>query len=164
MKIKVVGVLLSLSFALNHQQILANQIKQVSMNQAQTGISLKVSKGYGLTISFQKTGEKIYLTSLGNISRFTISTDATDCSKNNNCKTSASVIFLRQIEPLSFPNMTESSDGSTQLVVLTSSQNGQKQYIFKLIPTELKPEYTSIVLVPTQNRKLWEEESNLNTI
>lgn len=153
MKTKVVTFLLTLFLTLNANQVLASQIKQISTTQAQTGISLKVSKGYGMSISFQKTGEKVYLTSLGNISRFTVSTDATGCSKDNNCKSPASVIFLRQIEPLQFLGMPESSDGSTQLIVLTSGQNGQKQYIFKLIPSELKPEYTSIVLVPEPNNQ-----------
>lgn len=135
----------------NPSQVKAVQVRKVSSQMAQNGISLQVAKGYGLTINFQQTGEQITQSWLSDPSRIVF-------------KVQNQVVFIRRIKPIKFPSITRNKDGSTQFVVLTTSKQGQKQYTFKLIPTETNPEYTSIVLVPSSSRKLWEEESNLNTI
>jgi hypothetical protein len=136
---------------INPSQVKATQVRKVSSQMAQNGISLQVAKGYGLTINFQQTGEQITQSWLSDPSRIVF-------------KVQNQVVFIRRIKPIKFPSITRNKDRSTQFVVLTTSQRGQKQYTFKLIPTETNPEYTSIVLVPSSSRKLWEEEPNLNTI
>ncbi len=128
----------------------ASFIKEVSTLEAQNSLDLKVYAGYGLTISFQKTGEKIIQAWLADPSRIVFSTNAKDCSKSDkgSCLAEANVLFLRQIKEINFPNLTKSSDGGTQLVILTSGREGQKQYLFRILPVTGTPEYTSVVLSP----------------
>lgn len=140
-----------LAVVINPSEVTAVQVKKVSSQKAQNGISLQIAKGYGLTINFQQTGEQITQSWLSDPSRIVF-------------KVQNGVVFIRRIKPIKFPSITRNKDRSTQFVVLTTSKQGQKQYTFKLIPTETNPEYTSVVLVPTQNRQFWEQESNLNTI
>lgn len=164
MKLKIIGFSLLLILAveiIKCNQTLASFVKEISVTQAQNSLDLEVAQGYGLTISFQKTGEQITQAWLADPSRIVFSTNAKNCSKNDSnslgvnseiysCQGGANVIFIRQIQPINFPNLTRSSDGGTQLVVLTKSREGQKQYIFKLLPVQETPEYTSIVLNPSQ--------------
>ena len=111
-----------------------------SSQKAQNGISLQVTKGYGLPINFQQTGEQITQSWLSDPSGIVF-------------KVQNGVVFIRRIKPITFPNITRNKDGSTQFIVLTTSNQGQKQYTFKLIPTETNPEYTSVVLVPNSNNQ-----------
>jgi hypothetical protein len=71
---------------------------------------------------------------------------------NQDCNGGATVLFLRQIQPINFPNMTSSRDGSTQITILTIGVDGQKQYQFKLIPASGQPAYTSLVIKPESER------------
>ena len=167
MKLKLIGFSLLLVLAgevIKCNQTLASPVKEISVIQAQNSLDLEVSEGYGLTISFQKTGEKITQAWLADPSQIAFSTNAKNSSKNDSnppgansdiysCQGGANVIFLRQIQPINFPNLTRSSDGGTQLVVLTKSREGQKQYIFRLLPVQENPEYTSIVLNPSQSEQ-----------
>lgn len=140
---------------LNFNPVLATPVKEIPATEAQNSLDLEVPKGYGLIISFQKTGEKIIQAWLGDPSQIAFSTNNRICSESDNssCQSGANVIFLRQIKPLDFPNLTRSSDGGTQLVVFTQGQGqrGQKQYTFRLLPGHETPEYTSVVLSPSQN-------------
>lgn len=139
---------------INCNDVKALSTKEVSTEEAQTGVDLEVYAGYGLTISFQKTGERITQAWLADPSKIVFSTNSKNCSKSSNssCNSDANVIFLRQIKQLNFPNMTSSRDGGTQLVILTSSNEGQKQYLFRIQPTSGSPQYTSVVLSPSNDR------------
>ena len=126
------------------------------------GIELKVWQGYGLTINFIPTGETIKQVWLGDPTRISFTSNGNLCQKNSNSNNDtdscgnggATVIFLRQIKPISFPNMTTSSDGSTLLTVITSGSDGQKQYQFKLVPATGQPNYTSLVIKADSERPL----------
>ena len=128
------------------------------------GIELKVWRGYGLTINFIPTGETIKQVWIGDPTRISFTSNGSLCQKTDNSSSNdstsncgqanATVIFLRQIKPISFPNMTNSSDGSTQITVITSGSDGQKQYQFKLIPATGQPLYTSLVIKPDVLRPL----------
>jgi hypothetical protein len=126
-------------------------IKEVSTIEAQNSLDLKVYAGYGLSISFQKTQEIITQIWLADPSRIVFSTNAKDCSKadDSSCSGNANVIFIRQIKLINFPNLMTSIDGGTQLIVLTSGKEGQKQYLFRILPLSGTPEYTSVVLSPS---------------
>jgi len=134
-------------------------IREVSTIQAQNSVDLKVWSGYGLTISFSKTGEKITQAWLGDPSRIAFTTNGSLCPKTSTpsgCKNAgATVVFLRQIKPLNFAGLTNSDDGGTQLVILTNGGDGQKQYQFRVVPAKGSPQYTSVVLsspdVPMSN-------------
>lgn len=128
------------------------------------GVELKVWRGYGLTINFIPTGEVIKQVWIGDPSRISFTSNGSLCQKTRNSSNNdstdncgndgATVIFLRQIKPISFPNMTTSSDGSTQITIITSGSDGQKQYQFKLIPATGQPNYTSLVIKPDSERPL----------
>lgn len=141
----------------NYQNAKALAVKEVSSQQAQKGVDLQVSAGYGLTVSFQKTGERISQAWLADPSKIVFSTNVKDCAKNSNtsCNGAANVIFLRQIKEINFPNLTSSSDGGTQLVILTNSKEGQRQYLFRILPVKGNPEYSSVIISPSG-------ESNFN--
>lgn len=115
-------------------------------------ISLKVFKGYGLTINFMPTGETIKQVWLGDPTRYSFTSNGNLCAKNqSDCEGSpATVIFLRQIKPITFPNMTSSADGSTQITIITD----QRQYQFKLIAASGQPEYTSLAIKPETEKPL----------
>lgn len=126
------------------------------------GVELKVWRGYGLTINFIPTGETIKQVWIGDPTRISFTSNGNLCQKTNNSNDStencgngnATVIFLRQIKPINFPNMTTSGDGSTQITIITSGSDGQKQYQFKLIPAAGQPQYTSLVVKPDSDRPL----------
>ena len=79
MKLKLIGFSLLLVLAgevIKCNQTLASPVKEISVIQAQNSLDLEVSEGYGLTISFQKTGEKITQAWLADPSQIAFSTNA----------------------------------------------------------------------------------------
>jgi hypothetical protein len=145
---------------LNFGQALALTARTIYSRDAQSnnsiGVDLKVWKGYGVTINFLTTGEIIKQVWIGDPSRFSLSSNGNLCQKsdsNQDCTSGgATVLFLRQIKPIDFANLTSSQDGSTQITVITSGSDGQKQYQFKLIPATGQPSYTSLIIKPDSER------------
>ncbi|UKP01040.1 hypothetical protein [Nostoc sp. UHCC 0870] len=117
-------------------------------------VELKVWEGYGVTINFIPTGETIKQVWIGDPSRMSFTSNGNLCPKNSSqdCNGGATVLFLRQIQPIKFPHLTSSRDGGTQITILTSGAEGQKQYQFKLIPASGQPAYTSLVIKPESER------------
>ncbi|ODG99635.1 hypothetical protein A4S05_37250 [Nostoc sp. KVJ20] len=129
-------------------------IRTVYENDANSSaIELKVWKGYGLTINLMSTGETIKQVWIGDPSRFAFTSNGGLCPSSggdSECAGGkATVIFLRQIDPIDFPVST-SGDGSTQITLLTS----QKQYQFKIVPATGNPAYTSLVVKSDSDRPL----------
>lgn len=60
----------------------------------------------------------------------------------------ASVIHLRQIKPIKFPNLPRSSNGSTLLIVITEGAQGPKLYQLQIKPASDKPQYTALNIRP----------------
>ncbi|MBA3920211.1 MAG: hypothetical protein H0X31_00310 [Nostocaceae cyanobacterium] len=145
-------ILISVGIMTSYDSVNALSTREISTIQAQNSVDLKVYAGYGLTISFQRTGEKVTQAWIGDPSRITISSNGSLCPKTSDradCKNvGATVIFLRQLKAINFPNLTKSNDGGTQLIILTLSGEGQKQYQFRVLPATGTPEYTSVVLSP----------------
>ncbi|MBG1269774.1 hypothetical protein [Nostoc sp. WHI] len=132
----------------------AMPIRTVYENDANSNaIELKVWKGYGLTINLIPTGETIKQVWIGDPSRFAFTSNGGLCQKQSNDSDctggKATVIFLRQINPINFP-VTSSSNGSTQITVLTN----EKQYQFKIVPATGNPAYTSLVVKSESDRPL----------
>jgi hypothetical protein len=134
--------------------VAAMPVRTVYENDAkESAIELKVWKGYGLTINLMFTGETIKQVWIGDPSRFAFTSNGGLCPKQGNDSSctvgKATVIFLRQINPINFP-VTSSSNGSTQITVLTN----EKQYQFKIVPATGNPAYTSLVIKPDSDRPL----------
>jgi hypothetical protein len=134
--------------------VAAMPIRTVYENDANSSaIELKVWKGYGLTINLIPTGETIKQVWIGDPSRFAFTSNGGLCPKqsgDSDCAGGkATVIFLRQIDPINFP-VTSSSNGSTQITLLTN----EKQYQFKIVPATGNPAYTSLVVKSDSDRPL----------
>ena len=132
----------------------AMPIRTVYENDANSSaIELKVWKGYGLTINLMSTGETIKQVWIGDPSRFAFTSNGGLCpkqSRDSECTGGkATVIFLRQINPINFP-VTSSSNGSTQITLLTN----EKQYQFKIVPATGNPAYTSLMIKSDSDRPL----------
>lgn len=169
---KTLGALLSTVIILNANISLAlPAARNVSSQDAQAttgrGIDLKVWQGYGLTISFIPVGETIKQVWLGDPSRFALSSNGSLCQQGSNNQENcgvggATVLFIRQIKPISFPALTNSRDGSTIITILTSSGEGQKHYQFKLTPATGNPQYTSLIIHPSDSKPRTILVDNLN--
>lgn len=148
---------LSLMLVNSGQVVLANTrtiYAQDAQGMQSKTVELRVWKGYGVTINFIPTGETIKQVWIGDPSRISFTSNGDLCPKDasQDCHGGATVLFLRQIQPINFPNMTSSRDGSTQITILTIGAEGQKQYQFKLIPASGQPAYTSLVIKPESER------------
>ncbi|MBW4434325.1 MAG: hypothetical protein KME28_22070 [Pelatocladus maniniholoensis HA4357-MV3] len=140
----------------------ALSIREVYSQDAQgiTGLDtvLKVHPGYGLTINFIATEEKIKQVWIGDPSHFAFTSNS--CTQqlqgNQTCShEGATILFIRQIKPIKFPNISSNEDGSTQLTIITNGDDGkEKQYQFQLIPALGKPAYTSLVIKPDSQKPL----------
>ncbi|QLE59718.1 hypothetical protein [Nostoc sp. TCL26-01] len=148
---------LSLMLVNSGQVVLANTrtiYAQDAQGVQSKTVELRVWKGYGVTINLIPTGEIIKQVWIGDPSRISFTSNGDLCPKDasQDCHGGATVLFLRQIQPINFPNMTSSRDGSTQITILTIGVDGQKQYQFKLIPASGQPAYTSLVIKPESER------------
>lgn len=143
--------------------VLALPTRTVFAEQAQgvsgSGVNLEVPPGYGLTINFIETGETVKQAWIGDPSRFVFSSNGNLCPQglqdSTNCtNTGATVIFLRQIKPVDFPVLVSSSDGGTQLTLITEGIEGQKQYSFGLSAVSRgKPKYTTLIIKPDSEKQ-----------
>ncbi|MBD2534474.1 hypothetical protein H6G97_35265 [Nostoc flagelliforme FACHB-838] len=155
-------VLAATLLLINSHQVLAGSVRTVYSQDVDSNfLELKICQGYGLTINLMPTGEVIKQVWIGDPSRITFTSNGNLCQKSNdnsndsNCSQgNATVLFLRQITPIKFANLTSSSDGNTQITIITSGSEGQKQYQFKLVPATGSPSYTSLVIKPDSARPL----------
>lgn len=141
------------TFALPTRTVFAEQAQGFSGS----GINLEVPPGYGLTINFIETGEVVKQAWIGDPSRFVFSSNGNLCPQglqDSNCtNTGATVIFLRQIQPVDFPGLVSSADGGTQLTLITEGVEGQKQYSFGLSAASTgKPKYTTLIVKPESEK------------
>ncbi|GAP99619.1 hypothetical protein [Leptolyngbya sp. NIES-2104] len=139
----------------------ATVVRNVSSDQAQgiTGeaISVDVAPGVGLNISFIQTGEFVKKAWIDDPSRITLSFDGTLCqtiSQGQECSSDqgATVVHLRQIRPIDFPDLPRSSTNGTLLTLITEGTEGRKLYQFRVRPVAREPKYTTIAVSPIVNR------------
>jgi hypothetical protein len=126
------------------------------------GVELKIWAGYGLTINFIPSGETISHVWIGDPTHFVFSSNGSLCQKiepsqKQSCESdnqvSPTVLFIRQVRAIKFPNILSSEDGSTQLTVITVNSLGQKQYQFRLkLASGGTPEYTSLIIRPDSEK------------
>ncbi|MCY6494247.1 hypothetical protein [Leptolyngbya sp. GGD] len=141
----------------------ATVVRNVSSDQAQgivgEAISLDVSPGVGLNISFIQTGELVKKAWIDDPSRITLSFDGTLCqtiSQGQECDSDqgASVVHLRQIRPIQFPDLPRSNANGTLLTLITEGSEGRKLYQFRVRPVTREPKYTTIAVRPIANQSL----------
>jgi len=146
---KPIACLLSVGITFAPYSVLALSARTVSVEEAQgisgSVITLEVAPGYGLNINLIPTGEVVKKAWIDDPSRITLSFDgnlcqgATDQQCNNE---GATVIHLRQIQPIAFPNLPRSPGGGTLLTLITEGSQGRKIYQFKVMPVAGAPKYT----------------------
>lgn len=154
---KSIAFVLSLSISVVPYSALALSARTVSIEEAQgisgSIITLEVAPGYGLNINLIPTGEVVKKAWIDDPSRITLSFDgnlcqaATDQQCNNE---GATVIHLRQIQPIAFPNLPSSPGGGTLLTLITEGSQGRKIYQFKIMPISGAPKYT-VLNVKSEN-------------
>lgn len=135
---------------------LALSARTISTEQAQgiTGsiITLEVAPGYGLNINLIPTGEVVKKAWIDDPSRIVLSFDGNLCQQvgDQECNNEgATVIHLRQIKPIAFPDLPRSSGGGTLLTLITEgSSEGRKIYQFKVMPVSGQPKYTVLSISP----------------
>lgn len=136
--------------------VLALSARNISNEQAQgtTGsiLTLEVAPGYGLNINLIPTGEVVKKAWIDDPSRIVLSFDGNLCqsSGDSECNNEgATVIHLRQIKPIAFPDLPRSPGGGTLLTLITEGgSEGRKIYQFKVVPTSGQPKYTVLSISP----------------
>jgi hypothetical protein len=149
--------LLPLILSLFPYSVLALSARTVSTKQAQGTntpiITLEVAPGYGLNINLIPTGEVIKEAWIGDPSRITLGFDGYLCQRTGTQQQKcddegATVIKLRQIKSIAFPNLLSSSNGGTLLTFITEGIEGRKIYQFQIIPVSGQPKYTLLNIQP----------------
>lgn len=134
----------------------ASLVRQVSASQAQgrsgSGVQVTVWNGSGTNIDFTSTGEVIQRVWLDDPSFVTIDFDGTLCSRGSgSCEQGgdASIIHLRRINGIRFPNLPQTN--STLLTVITGSAAGKKTYLFKVNYGNGSQQYAALDVTPDQS-------------
>ena len=108
---------------------------------AQSAVDVQVAPGRSTPIDFSQTDETIIYVMLADPSRVVYTTNAE--LKSGQART----LFLRAIEPLTFPGATRTE--ITDLSVQTIDSAGQQHlYTFNTIPIASVPRYVGISVVP----------------
>jgi hypothetical protein len=105
--------------------------------------SVQVWAGRATAIDFSQIGERIVQVFLADPSRIVYASDAPVESGM------ATTVFLRQISPLNFPNLTRAY--VTNLFVKTQASNGQLHlHTFNVMPGQKQPTYSGIAIAPAR--------------
>lgn len=126
---------------------------EVAMGTTGTPISLSLSPGYGLNISFISTGETVEKVWLDDPSWVTVDVDGClrGLSTTNNCdRPGATVLHLRRIQELNFPGLSQSPNKSSLLTVVTRGTSGRRVYVFRIRlgrPSGTPPQYHTVEVV-----------------
>lgn len=142
-------------------------VRTVYENQAQglegSIIELLVAPGYGANINVAPTGAVVKRAWLDDPTRIAISFDGSLCptgvdqsgeqqSGQGACANAgATVIHLKQIKRIDFPNLL-SSDSGTLLSLVADGPDGRKLYQFRVIPTDKEASYTTVTIRPESDR------------
>lgn len=120
-----------------------------------TPVTLEITPGYGLNISFIPLGETIEKVWLDDPSWLTVDADGCLQGLSRNCNTTgATVLHLRRIQELDFPGLAQSPNQSTLLTVITRNFQSRRVYVFRIqfAPTsESTPQYHTLEVVNTRS-------------
>lgn len=133
----------------------ASLVRPIPIAQAQGGgASFSVWPGSGTNIDFTRTGEVIQKVWLDNPSRIGIDFDGPlDGSGGQGQETGASVIHLRRLTGISFPNLPQTATTLLSVVTRTSG-GGQKVYQFEVTYGSGSPQYATVAIMPESSGAL----------
>lgn len=122
-------------------------------------VTLEVSPGYGLNINLIPTGEVVKKAWIDDPSRIALSFDGNLCQwkseRQQSCSNEgATVIHLRQIQPIQFQNLPRSRSGGTLLTLIAEGASGRKLYQFRVVPASGEPKYTALIVKPDPKRSM----------
>jgi hypothetical protein len=120
-------------------------------------VTLEVSPGYGLNINLIPTGEVVKKAWIDDPSRIALSFDSNLCQwksdRQQSCSNEgATVVHLRQIQPIQFQNLPRSRSGGTLLTLIAEGASGRKVYQFRVVPASGEPKYTALIIKPDSER------------
>jgi hypothetical protein len=130
-------------------------VKQVSAdiatgNSAQRIPKIELSPGYGVNISFIKSGEIVEKVWLDNPSFVSLDVDGCLTGLSQQCKEEgATVIHLRQINRLKLPQLPSTS--TSLLTAIARGKSGRKVYLFRVAVGNKVPNYHTIEVISTIN-------------
>lgn len=120
--------------------------------------TLTIWRDTGLNLNFISTGEVVKKVWLDDISQIVVDFDSNLCQSQTggqeNCEDTetmgASVIHLRRINPINFPQIPKTQ--TTLLSVVTQGQGGRRNlYQFRIAYGKGTPQYVSVNVVPREN-------------
>jgi hypothetical protein len=109
-------------------------------------VTLQLSEGHGTTLNFRPVGETVRRAWLDDLSKVTLSFDDANCNgQNNGC--AASVIHLRRINPLDFPDLPKTettlltvvTDWGVYVFRLTFPAGDSGTYLVEIQPDSVRP-------------------------
>jgi hypothetical protein len=130
-------------------------VKQVSQDIA-TGNSprkiprVELSPGYGVNISFIKTGEIVEKVWLDNPAIASLDVDGCLKGLSQECEQSgATVIHLRKINKLKLPQLPITN--TSLLTVVTKGKSQRQVYLFQVVTSDKQPKYHTLKILPNSN-------------
>jgi hypothetical protein len=108
--------------------------------------TLELSEGHGTTLNFRPVGETVRRAWLDDLSKVTLSFDDANCNgQDNSC--AASVIHLRRINPLNFPDLPKTdttlltivTDWGVYVFRLTFPAGDSGTYLVEIQPDPVRP-------------------------
>ncbi|BAZ40223.1 hypothetical protein NIES4101_61840 [Calothrix sp. NIES-4101] len=130
-------------------------VKQISQDIATGNSSDKIprvelSPGYGVNISFIKTGEIVEKVWLDNPAIASLDVDGCLSALSPHCEQSgATVIHLRKINKLKLPQLPNTN--TSLLTVVTTGKSQRQVYLFQVVAGKNKSNYHTLEILPNSN-------------
>ncbi|MBE9216692.1 hypothetical protein IQ247_29210 [Plectonema cf. radiosum LEGE 06105] len=160
-------------FLFDLSPVIASEIKQ-SVKQIPQGVAtghnsqnipkIELSPGYGVNISFIKSGEIVEKVWLDNPAIATLDVDGCLSTEGRKCEQEgATVIHLRRINPLKVPQLPNSN--TSLLTVIAKGKSARKVYLFKVGIESKTPTYHTLEIIPDSKITLEDTQfSNITNI
>jgi hypothetical protein len=149
---------------------IAQSTRTVSLSEARGEpeiVTLELSEGHGTTLNFRPVGETVRRAWLDDLSKVTLSFDDANCNgQGNGC--AATVIHLRRINPLDFPDLPKTettlltvvTDWGVYMFRLTFPAGDAGTYLVEIQPDPVRPRRT--IAPQLGNASVAEIERGLN--